>query len=701
MSTPPHAPSPVCRLSCPSPQKRAPSPGGPRGLGLPGRWRRSPGHFCGPPEAGTLCGTLERLLPLLLVLTASVAAADTLEVLGPPAVVPAEGFSIALLRRGGSGAPVPLGEASLSAEGAELKALPAPPPLQGWQVLPRPGAREVRVRARAGALQAEARYVLGPPASRVELTVEPAAPVKGRDREAALTVRLLRPEGTPEDGGAPPVLRVNVGRVEGLARTGPGTWRARYVLPDTRYPEVAVLVALSAWPHPQSIHGAYGQALVPLAAAVDLPGRTEPRAEISLSIAGTRFGPVAAGEDGRFRLPVVVPPGHRMAQSRVVDRAGNVRNRPFDLRLPPTDRLACVLQPQRLPADGASRARVLCAASDEYGAPVAQARQTRVEAHARHGTLQGPRRTEGGLLEWLYTAPRHLPAGPEEISASLVERGRNSQERLALELVQGPVAQVALRLAEPVVHLGSTVEAELEVKDALGRPRPGAVVAVSPGVGRPGPWREQGPGVLRGPWQPPEQAEGEVELRVSAFGPVGSEPARLHVWAREGVLYAGVSDLAGWPVPRQPLRVGGEERTTGEDGVVALGLLRPGVVEVAHGQWPGLRQAVHVVAEGGPVYPLGEPLVPAPAVERVRLAPPVPVNVRLQVEGARVTYWVEDERGRVLEGRPVHVALSSGQAGPVEVHGGRSSFTVQAPGPVSLSVADVATGVTALAEVRP
>ncbi len=52
----------------------------------------------------------------------------------------------------------------------------------------------------------------------------------------------------------------------------PGTYRARYVLPSTNYPEVAILVALSAWPHPQSIHGAYGTMLVPLAAAVDLPG---------------------------------------------------------------------------------------------------------------------------------------------------------------------------------------------------------------------------------------------------------------------------------------------------------------------------------------------------------------------------------------------------------------------------------------------
>ena len=34
-------------------------------------------------------------------------------------------------------------------------------------------------------------------------------------------------------------------------------------------------------------------------------------------------------------------------------------------------------------------------------------------------------------------------------------------------------------------------------------------------------------------------------------------------------------------------------------------------------------------------------------------------------------------------------------------HGGRTRFTVQGKGPVSVSVADVSTGVTALAEVRP
>jgi hypothetical protein len=55
----------------------------------------------------------------------------------------------------------------------------------------------------------------------------------------------------------------------------------------------------------------------------------------------------------------------------------------------------------------------------------------------------------------------------------------------------------------------------------------------------------------------------------------------------------------------------------------------------------------------------------------------------------------------VLEGREAHVWLSAGEKSAVVVEGGRGSFVVKNPGPLSVSVADVATGVTAMAEVRP
>jgi hypothetical protein len=629
------------------------------------------------------------------------ALAETLDILGPSEAVPPEGFSVALVLRDAAGTPGAAASPTLVAEEAEVRPEPAPPPLRAFRILPRPGARSVALRASAGPLHAQARYVIGPPASRVELALEPAAPVKGRDTEATLTVRMLRPDGSPEDSGAPPVVRASVGRVEELARSGPGTYRARYLLPKTNYPEVAILVALSSWPHPQSIHGAFGRVVVPLAASVNLPGETEPEASISIVIAGVKYGPVQAAGNGSFRVPVVVPPGHRIGQGLIVDRAGNVQRRAIDLGLPQTDGLACVLNPQRLPADGSARARILCAASDSMGKPAPDARAT---AKARYGTLQGPQRAEGGLLEWLYTAPRHRPSEPERILASWSRGGVNSQEEMTLQLVQGPAERLSLALGASQVYLGAEVPLALTVEDSSGQPRPGAQVVLHTPLGTVSSPREAAPGSFQATWTlPPEGPLGEVPVTARAMGPLGTEPARISAWVEGGTLRLGVSDLAGLPIPQQPLRVGGQPYLTGEDGTLSVGALSPGKLEVVHGVWPGLRKTLHVLGQGGPVYPEDPPLVPGPVVRPVPVQPAVPVLVQLQVEGARVTYWVEDLKGQVLPGRAVHVALSSGHAAATESHEGRTRFTLAGTQgvPVSVSVADVATGVTALAEVKP
>ncbi|WP_434391642.1 hypothetical protein [Melittangium boletus] len=630
---------------------------------------------------------------------ASAASADTLDILGPSAAVAPEGFSIALVRRDDAGAVQPVGEVALRVTGARWEAGPEQPPLRTFLLVPQADAREVRVVAEGAAGRAEARYALGPPATRVSLTVEPPTPVKGRDTEARLTVRMLQADGTPEDSGSPPVLAVNVGRVEALARSAPGTWTARYVLPDTRYPEVAVLVALSAWPHPQSIHGAYGKALVPLAAAVDLPGRTEPNVQLSVTLADRTFGPVKTGADGRFRLPIVVPPGHETAQASAVDAAGNVRRSRMSLGLPPTDGLACVLHPTRLPADGVSQARLLCATSDALGQPVQRAR---VDVSARHGSLRGPTRAEGGLFEWIYTAPRALPATPERLVALWPERGASSRDERPLSLERGPVTRATLEPLASVLHAGSSTRVRVRAWDADGQPVSGARALARVSVGTLDALEEEAPGVLVGTWRvPAERGSGEASLDGVAYGPAATEPARLRVWAEAGELIAAVTDLAGLPVGGQSLRVGSATVVTDADGTARLGPVRPGRLEVVHAAWPGLRRTVDVVAEGGPVFPREAPMPRARVEARVRLAPAVPVNVRLQVEGARVTYWMEDAEGRVVAGRAAYVWLSEGERGPVEVKDGRTSFVVTGATRVSVSVADVATGVTALAEVRP
>ncbi len=625
--------------------------------------------------------------------------AASLELLGPDAPVPPEGFTVAVVRRDARGQPVAFTPASATAEGAELRPGPESPPLRTYVVVPQARAREVVVRVKGDGEEAQARYAVGPPASRMELSLDPALPVKGRDREATLTVRRLRPDGAPDDSGAPPVLRASTGQVEGLQRAGPGTYTARYVLPPTRLPEAAILVALSPWPHPQSVHGAYGRLLVPLATSVNLPGRSEPGGQVSLEVGGTRFGPVPVDAAGRFVLPLVVPPGYPLARGEVKDEAGHVERIAIDLQLPPTDGLACVLNPQRLPADGVSQARLLCATSDPKGLPVADARVT---VKAKYGRLDGPVRDTNGMLEWRYTAPRTL-AADERIDAAWPQRGPGSRESLPMQLVQGAVRDVAVSLSEPMVHAGSVARVVVTARDAAGQPRPEAKVEVTSPEGTVGPAVEAPPGTFTVPWTAPENsAQVDTGVTVHAYGPLGTEPARLGVWRADAGLVAGVVDLAGWPVPRQPLRVNGAERVTGDDGTLSVGELVPGKVRVSHAVWPGLDVTVHVLGPQGPVFPASAPLVPVRIREQVTLAPPLPVNVRVRVEGARVTCWVEDPSGRVLKERPVHVALSEGEKGDLSVQDGLTRFTVRgAKGPVSVSVADVRTGVTAVEEVSP
>ncbi|MBF5044223.1 hypothetical protein FGE12_17630 [Aggregicoccus sp. 17bor-14] len=641
-----------------------------------------------------------------MLLVAAPASAESYALLGPTAEVPPEGFAVAVVRRDDAGALAPLPSApKLSARGAELRPGPSQPPLSTVWVLPQAGARVVELRAEVAGHTLTGRYVLGPPARRVELTLQPPAPVKGHDREAELTVRLRREDGSPDTSGAPPVVRANVGQVEALTPAGPGLYRARYVLPPTRFPEVAILVALSPWPHAQAVHGAYGSLRVPLAASVELPGRTERDASMAIEIAGVRYGPVRADHDGRFRLPVVIPPGHRFGRGRVVDPVGNVRNQEVDLLLPPTDGLACVLHPGKLPADGSARARLLCATSDPEGRPV---RHARVEARGKSGRLEGPVEHEDGLLEWRYVAPRASQALREELSVAWPQRGAASREQLELQLVPGgtPVS-LALSLGPEPVHHGTATAVRVEARDAAGAPRPGAPVALEASLGSLATrsLRTDDEGTA---WQVPEAGEEATGLLTArALGVRDASPARLWLWAQGGELRVGVSELSGLPLAQQPLVVNGEARETGADGTLSLGALRAGRVEVHHAQWPGLARSVEVLGPQGPVFPEDPALVPAPVQRAVRLAPATPVNVRLQTERlrdgrVRVSYWVEDARGQLLEGRKVHVALSEGEPGPSETSQGRTRFTLERPAhALSVSVADVATGVTALAELRP
>ena len=420
---------------------------------------------------------------------------------------------------------------------------------------------------------------------------------------------------------------------------------------------------------------------VPIASAVEVPGRAERGAEVTLTLGASTFGPSLAGADGTFRLPVVVPPGYGIATTVTRDRVGNKRSAKLDLMLPPTDQLACVVTPTRLPADGVSRARVLCASSDRFGNPTQGAR---VQWKGGRGSFSVPRELGDGVQEWTWTAPREVGSGLERMVASWKQGPVDSVEELTMALAQGPVRTLTVTPEEALVHAGGVWRAKALARDQLGRPLAGVTVSVPRAA--PVLTDERGEASLRWPVAV-QEPQGSQSLTISASGPSGHEPARVQAWRTDGGLGVLVTDLSGLPVPTQRVSAGGVEVTTGADGV-AEWRPAPGAGELHHVEWPGLRLAF----DGG--LETARPRVGATVP--VRVGPPVPVNVKVSQRADGFAWWVESVDGQVLEGRDVDVRAPDGTRRRVS-HG----QTVERAAAGLFSITDVQSRVSAVVEVAP
>ena len=113
------------------------------------------------------------------------------------------------------------------------------------------------------------------------MSFAPAAPVKGRDAETRISLSLPAEAAA----GAAPEIVASSGRVRDVAPAGPDRFTAIYEPPPSRHPEVAVLVAIVPRCPLCATPRAIGSAIVPLSAAIDLPGTSEPGARAPLSSA--------------------------------------------------------------------------------------------------------------------------------------------------------------------------------------------------------------------------------------------------------------------------------------------------------------------------------------------------------------------------------------------------------------------------------
>jgi hypothetical protein len=111
-------------------------------------------------------------------------------------------------------------------------------------------------------------------------------------------------------------LWASVGEVSAPRETETGVFEASYRAPLHGVPGYAAVVA---W---DESSGEVTAAIVALSARVEIPVRTEPGAQVTVSIAG-RHAVTTADDKGHARVTLPVPPGVRRARVTATDAAGN------------------------------------------------------------------------------------------------------------------------------------------------------------------------------------------------------------------------------------------------------------------------------------------------------------------------------------------------------------------------------------------
>ncbi len=566
------------------------------------------------------------------------------------------------------------GDAAPTARGGSVE--PIAPGL--YRVVPSPGSAEVALRAGA----AEAVAPVEPPPGTVELVVRTPAPVKGRDAAVELELTVRRAGGEVDADAPAPALAVSTGRLRELAPAGPGRFRAVYEPAATRYPEVGVILALvprcPLCPTPRAV----GHAIVPLSAAVALPGESEPGSRTTVTVAGRAFGPAVADARGRFSIPVVIPPGARLAQATTVDELGNPRRTQLDLALPEVDRLACTAWPRAVPADGRAQASVWCVASTATGQPAHGARLTLAASAGAVGPLEAT--APGSPLQRArFRAPSGGGGREARLVATYPDGGAASRDEVGIALATGAPAEIAARVArEPVPH-GAQVAAETPVRDARGDL-----------VGRASGPRGASAGFVAADRFVAATAGAVQDAELSFALPPGAEVATvsLRLDGREWVAEARTVD--GRPAAGAALRFGsGREATTDARGEARA----PAAAGAEARETVSSRSGARAAGWAG--------VSPPPArfelsrVVRVALRPPSPVDVVASVEGGVLRWRVEDASGRPIPARRIVLRADGVLLGPAEPDGDGGRAAVRS-GRGLVAIQDLETGVAAVVEVR-
>jgi hypothetical protein len=512
-------------------------------------------------------------------------------------------------------------------------------------------------------------------AVQLQLSVSPDPLVLGRGVTAEVHVSVRDAAGRPTR--APLRIGTSIGKLTHVEETTPGEYRALFTPPEEKFPQVAIVAAVSV------ADGAFAAVPLKLFARVTVNGEGEPGASMKLAIDGRDVPPEVIGANGKFAIPLVVPPGGR-ASAVATDKLGNQTRREIDLALPPFPRQLLAVVPPELPADGRAHAQVVAFAVDARGAPEVKRPPA---LSADRGTLSAPVQRGPGLFSWTYTAPPGVASGVVAFKAGPAEA--------TLKLHPAPPFHVELVTPDEPLGAGSDkATVEVKVADEGGSPLSGAQLTATLAGGKVHSVSEKSGGRYAIALTPPrDPGRGFAALHVELAGLHAGAPRRISLHptrapAGRFAAEAWVDDDLGLPVAGATVALTTPEGTTRVEtdrygtARVELAPQKRFLVRAEAAALPGLEATLDVLgfADGARVVSSvrGQGVVESQSAPpgatldaQVPLRPAAPVDLRLEVPEA------------LKPGEPARMALRIGAeaAGPravmIEASGGRLELLAQ------------------------
>ncbi len=297
-----------------------------------------------------------------------------------------------------------------------------------------------------GAIEAKRDLAVSPPfRGRLAVSTGQPAIVLGQDTET--TVSIAFPAGVEAPTSPADVLvRASSGTVSGVVPLGGGRFAARYTPPQANYPHLAMLTVVDR----RAPSDVWGSAVLALQGRVDYPVTARPGANVVLKLGGREYGPVTADAAGRANIPLVVPPGVKVATQISADSSG-VTEGTLDLQVPPTQRVAIFDPPPNVPADARAAVSIRVVVRKADGSPdVDSVPAMTVTA----GKISEARHAGEGVYVATFTPPNGRSASTATVQASLADGSKGAS--LDIALVPGLPANVELTAEPSVLVEGST-----------------------------------------------------------------------------------------------------------------------------------------------------------------------------------------------------------------------------------------------------